>query len=228
MPGLGDIELQRLTPAQPQRLLPRAPRRRPARRQGLAPKTVRNIHAMLHRALKDAVRWGYLVRNVADAADPPRGPLPRAAGLDPRAAAAPSSTMSATTGCTPCGCWSPPPACAAAELAGLRWIDIDFGHATGSPRAMPRVVVNYQVHESDTQDPSGPPLASPSTRPRSRRWRAQRSARPRTAQTVGATLPRPRLVFTWPDGRPLHPENYHRLVPSSTASGRRAAADPPA
>jgi hypothetical protein len=41
--------------------------------QGLAPKTVRNIHNILHRALKGAVRWGYLVRNVTEAADPPNG-----------------------------------------------------------------------------------------------------------------------------------------------------------
>ena len=38
--------------------------------QDLAPKTVRNVHNIVHRALKDAVRWGYLLRNVAEAADP--------------------------------------------------------------------------------------------------------------------------------------------------------------
>jgi hypothetical protein len=27
---------------------------------------------LMHRALRDAVRWGYTVRNVADAADPPK------------------------------------------------------------------------------------------------------------------------------------------------------------
>jgi integrase len=41
--------------------------------RGLASKTVRNIHNILHRARKDAVRWGYLVRNVTEAADPPKG-----------------------------------------------------------------------------------------------------------------------------------------------------------
>ena len=30
------------------------------------------VHSCLHRALRDAVRWGRLVRNPADAADPPR------------------------------------------------------------------------------------------------------------------------------------------------------------
>jgi integrase len=76
VPRLGDIELQRLTPSNLsafyRTLLTNA--RRDG--QGLAPKTVRNIHAMLHRALKDAVRLGYLVRNVADAVTPPRGASP--------------------------------------------------------------------------------------------------------------------------------------------------------
>jgi integrase len=39
---------------------------------GLDARTVSYIHTILHRALKDAVRWGRLARNPADAADPPR------------------------------------------------------------------------------------------------------------------------------------------------------------
>ncbi|MCA1704397.1 MAG: site-specific integrase [Actinobacteria bacterium] len=39
---------------------------------GLAPSSVRRIHAALHKALKDAVRWGFLTENPADAADPPK------------------------------------------------------------------------------------------------------------------------------------------------------------
>jgi integrase len=43
----------------------------------LSPATVRRVHATLHRALKDAVRWSRLSRNPVDSADPPR-----AAGFD--------------------------------------------------------------------------------------------------------------------------------------------------
>jgi integrase len=39
---------------------------------GLSPTSVRYVHTILHRAFKDAVRWGRLARNPADAADPPR------------------------------------------------------------------------------------------------------------------------------------------------------------
>jgi integrase len=41
-------------------------------RGGLSARTVRYTHTILHRALRDAVRWGRLVRNVADLADAPR------------------------------------------------------------------------------------------------------------------------------------------------------------
>jgi integrase len=44
-----------------------------AKAPGLDPRTVSYVHTILHRAFKDAVRWGRLARNPADAADPPRG-----------------------------------------------------------------------------------------------------------------------------------------------------------
>ena len=39
---------------------------------GLNPLTVRHHHALLHRALKNAMEWGLIMRNPADAAHPPR------------------------------------------------------------------------------------------------------------------------------------------------------------
>ena len=43
---------------------------------GLSPRTVRYTHTILHRALRDAVRWGLLARNPADLADPPKHRTP--------------------------------------------------------------------------------------------------------------------------------------------------------
>ncbi|CAN5652834.1 hypothetical protein BH24ACT4_BH24ACT4_07080 [soil metagenome] len=53
------------------------PRAERAIEPGLKPRTVRYVHTILHAALKDAVRWNRLARNVADAADPPSVPCPR-------------------------------------------------------------------------------------------------------------------------------------------------------
>jgi integrase len=39
---------------------------------GLSPTTVIRVHATIHRALRDAVRWGYISTNPADKADPPK------------------------------------------------------------------------------------------------------------------------------------------------------------
>jgi integrase len=38
---------------------------------GLAPKTVREVHSILRKALQDGVRWGHVSRNVAQFANPP-------------------------------------------------------------------------------------------------------------------------------------------------------------
>ncbi len=41
-------------------------------KSGLSPQTIHHVHACLHKACKDAVRWGHISRNPLDAADPPR------------------------------------------------------------------------------------------------------------------------------------------------------------
>jgi integrase len=90
-----------------------------------------------------------------------------------------------------------------AELAWLRWSDIDFARARLTPR-VPRVAVNYRVHESDTKTPSGRrslPL-DPATLEALRDYR-QRQAEERAVIELADTND---LVFTWPGGRPLHPD----------------------
>ncbi|HEY5473103.1 MAG TPA: site-specific integrase, partial [Candidatus Limnocylindrales bacterium] len=41
-------------------------------KKGISPMTIHHVHACLHKACKDAVRWGHISRNPLDAADPPR------------------------------------------------------------------------------------------------------------------------------------------------------------
>jgi len=66
VPEFGRILLSRLTPQHLQRLYARK------LEQGLSAMTVRHLHAMLHKALADAARWGLVARNVGDLATPPR------------------------------------------------------------------------------------------------------------------------------------------------------------
>ena len=50
----------------------RSGRLRGRKTKGLSPTTIRRIHATLHRAFKDAVRWGLIQNNPVDNCDPPR------------------------------------------------------------------------------------------------------------------------------------------------------------
>jgi integrase len=90
-----------------------------------------------------------------------------------------------------------------AELAGLCWSDIDFARARLAPR-LPRVVVNYQVHESDTKTASGRrSLALDPATLEALGDHRRRQAEERALAEIGDDND---LVFTWPDGRPLHPD----------------------
>jgi integrase len=77
-PALGGRPLIRLEPEDLQQLYAAKIR------EGLSPATVRMVHFILHRALRDAVRWGRCGHNPADLVDPPRLPRKEAAvlGLD--------------------------------------------------------------------------------------------------------------------------------------------------
>ena len=204
LPALGPIPLQQLSPAHLnafyQALLSRG---RLRDGHGMAPKTVQNVHAILHRALKDAMRWGYAARNVADAVEPPKGlPAERQVWTPEQLRAFLSHVrddrlyaawlLVATTGLR------------RAELAGLRWLDVDLAAGRVSPRR-PRVVVDYIVVESDAKTPKGRRSLAldPATLAALRAHQA-RQAEEKTI--IGTGYRDSGLVFTMPDGSPIHPQ----------------------
>lgn len=69
-PAVGRIKLDKLTPAHVQGLYAGK------LDSGLSPTTVEHIHTTLHRALKQAVRWGLIPRNVCEAVSVPRRARP--------------------------------------------------------------------------------------------------------------------------------------------------------
>jgi integrase len=66
MPKISQVRLARLSPEHLQNLYT------DRLAAGLAAQTVRHLHAVLHRALEQAARWGLVYRNVADLVSPPR------------------------------------------------------------------------------------------------------------------------------------------------------------
>lgn len=118
-PGLGSKRLAELEPEDIQRFYSRK------LASGLAPRTVRQMHMVLHNALKVAVLWRLRPWNPADAVSPPRAPKPEHTRLNAEQAIRLLSllpgdpldclvTLALTTGLRE------------AELLGLRWSDVDL------------------------------------------------------------------------------------------------------
>jgi integrase len=120
-PALGTIPLTRLTAKDLDGLYGSL------KASGMSPKTIRNYHAILSSALHQAERWGWVRRNVAELAKPPRVTPKRVKapsvdevrriieageGRDPRLA--PLLMLGALTGMR------------RGEMCALRWTDVDL------------------------------------------------------------------------------------------------------
>jgi len=72
-PHIGSVKLAKLTGSQVNALYAKlAESGKKDGKSGLSPMTIHHVHSCLHKACKDAVRWGHISRNPLDAADPPR------------------------------------------------------------------------------------------------------------------------------------------------------------
>ncbi len=173
---------------------------------GLSPTTVRLIHATLHKALADGVRWGRLPRNSADDADPPRAATVEMSVWSPeqlrcfirsvrsdRLFAA--WLLAATTGMR------------RGELLGLRWCDVELDEATVSVRQI-RTVARYEVLTLTPKTDKGARTIAldPET------VAALRTHRVKQVEERLILGPRYRdsgdAVFTNEDGSPIHPERF--------------------
>lgn len=119
VPEAGHLAMRRVSPADVQRLCDAAIE------QGFAPATVHLIHAVIHKALAQAVTWQLVSRNAADAVELPRIPQRKVTVLDQPAL----QRLFAANGSQPVY-----PLLVLAvlgglrrgELLGLQWADVDF------------------------------------------------------------------------------------------------------
>ncbi len=133
-PGLGSTQLQRLNGAMLNAFYSKlASEGRVRGEGGLSPGTVRRVHATLHRALRDAVRWNRLSVNPAAAADPPNL-RPRGNDCRPGAPSSSSASLrvSGTTVSTALWHLLAMTGCRRGEALGLCWekVDLEGGRVT--------------------------------------------------------------------------------------------------
>jgi integrase len=206
IPVIGETRLQDLTPIRLNRLYSHLLQSgRVKTPGGLAPKTVQNVHRMLHRALRDAVKWDLIPRNYAEDAQPPRVRKSKPTVWTTEQLRTFANHVKGdrfyalwllvvTTGLR------------RGELAGLLATDVDLDHGSVSP-TVPRVVVAGLAEESETKTESGERLLAldPTTwaalQDYLEDWKLERCLLGQTTQ----------LLFVWPNGRPIHPDTITAL-----------------
>lgn len=152
-PNLGGTQLRAVAPDALNRFY--ADRLASGRRDGkggLSTRSVRILHVIIHRALRDAVRWGLVARNVADLADPPRtGPRRRRSGPEQV-----SAFLRSVADDRLAGLWRLAAATGMrrGELLGLRWADVDLETASVAIRQS-LAVVNHELTLSEPKTAAG-------------------------------------------------------------------------
>jgi integrase len=176
----------------------------------LAPRSVAYVATIIHRALRDAVRWHAIVRNPADAADPPRARIkPEMRTWKPQELAhflagvkedrlAGAWWLLATTGMR------------RGEVLGLRWEDIDLDAGMLTVR---RTLITTDVQRKGEP---GMSWSTPKTAKGRRQvaldpstvaaLRAHRSRQLQERLVTGQAYAEGDLVCCLADGRPLHPK----------------------
>jgi integrase len=187
-------------------------------RGGLSAKTVRSVHGIIHKALADAERKGTVARNVATLADPPKlsaAQRPRMSIWTPdqlRNFLAhiedhrlhPAYHLAANTGMR------------RGEVLGLGWDDVDLRAGRLSVRQAV-ITIHYQVHISDVKTTQGRRSIDLDERTVEvlRTWRRHQK---RQRMAVGEGWREHGLVFSRPDGSPIHPDYFQQTFDRAVAS----------
>lgn len=144
-PELGRIQVSKLAPADVQGMINRK------LAGGLSPRSVQYLHAILRRALRQAVRWGLVTRNVATLVDPPRVRRPEVRPLSPAQA---RELLEAARGDRLEGMITVAIALGLrqGEILGLRWADVDLDAGTLTVRnALQRRGPGWKLVEPKTE-----------------------------------------------------------------------------
>jgi integrase len=194
---------------------------------GLKPRTVRYVHSIVHAALKDAMRWNRVARNVADAATPPPLGSTRRARRTTWTAEQLGRFLDfiaddrylapwiflATTGCR------------RGECLGLRWSDLDLDRATAIiSRQVTSIDHEIVVKELPKTKSGHTVVLDSNTVAMLRRWRGQQNEE---KLLVGVGYADEGYVFSRVDGSPYDPDRFSREFTRKQEQFNRAHPDAP-
>ena len=177
---------------------------------GLSPKTVRNIHLMLNKAMADAQRKGIVIRNVVGLADAPSLKNRQEGNIKAWTVEQLRTFLDAVRDhrLHPAFHLSSHTGMRRGEVLGLRWCDVDLEVKRLSVRQA-LVSIAYDVEISDVKTGTGRRTIDldPVTVDVLKAWRIQR------AEENGGIEPRgEELVFVKPDGSWIHPQSFSQVL----------------
>lgn len=171
----------------------------------LSARSVAYVHTILHRMCRDAVKWGRLARNPADAADPPHG---RKSGeaMSVWTGEQTRRFLDATKDTTYGLVWFvlATTAMRRGEACGLRWCDIDLGRGSAAVRQTIVMVGHVPTISTAKTDRGRRAVSLDGPTVAALREHRKRQAEQRLA--MGAGWQDHDLVFTRVDGTMINPE----------------------
>lgn len=156
IPSLGNYDLKKLQPMHLQKLYSNmACREKPA-----SSRTIQQVHVLIHSALKRAVQWGIVVRNVADAVDKPRVESNKGKSWNIR------QTMQFLEAATQSKWWiafyiAVMTGMRKGEILALRWDDLDLENGYAQVRQMLAFVKGQPIFQEPKTERSRRSVALP-------------------------------------------------------------------
>lgn len=187
---------------------------------GLSPKSVRHVHTMLRRALRDAVDRGHVLHNVADLANPPtqRQARSRAAQHNVWTGEQLRRFLAHVEGDRLYAAWLllATTGMRRGEVAGLPWRDVDLDGARLRVAQTVTVASGSLVWADEAKtDAGGRVVALDPTTVTALRAHWTRQQKERRAVGPGwVDDEHGPLVFPWADGTPIHPDRMRDALAS--------------